>query len=333
MTFRAEADFEGDPSWQLRRALIEPDGNDAYRMIHGGSDQRAGWYVDRLGSFLLSQGEAEVNPEQEEELLRMPGTKPLGIYHKRLVRRAGNAAKGEAAPTLLRGAVAPERFVVTENGLRFEASFNEGYSVGIFLDQRDNRRRLLTGHIGAEFLLYSIGEEKPEVLNTFAYTCAFSVCAARAGARVTSLDLSKKYLEWGKRNFELNELRPEEHDFIYGDVFDWMPRLAKKGRRFDLVLIDPPTFSQSKKAGAFRVEKDYSRLIQNALPLLKPNGVLFCSTNASNWQPESFLAQVRGEIARAGRRIAQEKYFPQPPDFPLSREEPGYLKTVWMRLD
>src|ERR1700722_7436295 len=128
-------------------------------------------------------------------------------------------------------------------------SFTEGYSVGLFLDQRDNRRRFLTNHVAADFPLFPNGAAGAEVLNTFAYTCGFSVCAAKAGARTTSLDLSKKYLDWGKRNFALNGLDPAAHDFIYGDTFDWLRRLAKKGRAFDPVVLDPPTFSQSKEPG------------------------------------------------------------------------------------
>jgi 23S rRNA (cytosine1962-C5)-methyltransferase len=139
-------------------------------------------------------------------------------------------------------------------------------------------------------------------------------------------------LEWGKRNFALNQLDPSEHDFIYGDVFDWMGRLAKKGRSFDVVLIDPPTFSRSKAFGVFRVERDFSKLVEKALGLLKPDGVLFCSSNASEWRPENFLAEIKKAIRRNGREIVREKYYPQPPDFPISREEPAYLKTVWMRV-
>ena len=82
-----------------------------------------------------------------------------------------------------------------------------------------------------------------EILNAFAYTCGFSVCAAKAGWQTTSLDLSKKYLEWGKRNFVGNGLNPSAHEFIHGDVFDWFGRLAKKQRQFNLILLDPPTFS------------------------------------------------------------------------------------------
>ncbi len=88
------------------------------------------------------------------------------------------------------------------------------------------------------------------------------MCAARVGAHTTSLDLSKKYLEWGKRNFTLNGLDPAAHDFIYGDTFDWLRRLAKKGRVFDAVVLDPPTFSQSKEHGTFRAEK----ITGNSLP-------------------------------------------------------------------
>ena len=214
-------------------------------------------------------------------------------------------------------------------------SFNEGYSVGLFLDQRDNRRRFLTGHIAADFPLFKseIGNPKSEILNCFAYTCGFSVCAAKAGARTTSLDLSKKYLEWGKRNFALNGLDPAAHDFIYGDTFDWLRRLAKKGRAFDAVVLDPPTFSQSKEHGTFRAEKDYGRLVTAALPLVKPGGILFASTNAADWPPENFLADVDAAVRAAKRKILQRHYVPQPPDFPISRAEPAYLKTVWLRIN
>jgi len=211
---------------------------------------------------------------------------------------------------------------------QFELSFNEGYSVGLFLDQRDNRRRLLARHVAAEFPLFNT----EQVLNTFAYTCAFSVCAALAGARVTSLDLSKKYLEWGKRNFELNGLKPDAHDFIYGDVFDWLKRLAKKQRQFDVVLLDPPTFSKSKESGLFRAEEDYGRLVTEALKVLKPGGILFASSNAARWEPPKFVQAVRDAIILSKRKIVREHYVPQPPDFPISKAEPAYLKTLWMQI-
>jgi len=277
---------------------------------------------------------------QREELARLAKTfAARGVYHKILTRQVRRAAPAEASPQLVLGEAAPERFTVRENGVQFELSFAEGYSVGLFLDQRDNRRRLLTGHVAAGFSLLPSSLQSPitdrrlQILNTFAYTCGFSVCAAKTGARTTSLDLSKKCLDWGKRNFAVNQLDPAAHDFIYGDVFDWLRRLARKQRLYDVILLDPPTFSQSKESGVFRADKDYGRLVMAALPLLRTGGVLFASTNAADWPPEEFLAAVTEAIHRANRKILQQHYVPQPPDFPVTRAEPAYLKTVWLRVE
>ena len=289
--------------------------------------------VDRLGDFLLSQSEQPLRADQREELARrMEMLSVRGAYHKILSRQVRRATVADASPQRVLGEAAPERFEILENGIRFEMSFHEGYSVGLFLDQRDNRRRFLTGRIAADFFLPQLPSPNFHLLNCFAYTCGFSVCAARAGARTTSLDLSKKYLEWGRRNFALNALDPAAHDFIYGDTFDWLRRLAKKGRAFEVVALDPPTFSQSKESGVFRAEKDYGKLIAAALPVLKPDGILFASTNAADWPPEDFLADIETAVHQSRRKILQLHYFPQPPDFPVSRGEPAYLKTVWLRI-
>jgi 23S rRNA (cytosine1962-C5)-methyltransferase len=336
MTFRAPPDFAADARLGLRAALLEPEATNAYRLIHGASDGWPGWHVDRLGDYLLSQGEQSLNTAQRQELEGLMRTFcARGAYHKLFIRRVRKAGAAEASPQLVLGETAPERFTIRENGLAFELSFCEGYSVGLFLDQRENRRRLLTGHIAAGFPGFrsQITNQNCEILNAFAYTCAFSVCAARAGAHTTSLDLSKKYLEWGKCNFDVNQIEQAAHDFIYGDVFDWLGRLGKKNRRFDAILLDPPTFSQSKEYGVFRAEKDYGQLVTKALPLLKSGGVLFCSTNAADWPPEAFLSRIKDALRRSKRKAVQEHYAPQPPDFPISRAERAYLKTVWVRVE
>jgi len=331
VTFRAPADFAVDRGHALRAAIIEPKLTNSFRLVHGASDGWPDWYVDRLGDFLLSQSETPLGNGQRARLATFGGT----AYHKVLSRHVRNSTRGETSPQLVLGPVAPERFVVRENGVQFELSFNAGYSVGLFLDQRDNRRQLLTGHVAAGFPLLTsdIRNLKSEILNCFAYTCGFSVCAALAGARTTSLDLSKKYLEWGRRNFALNGLDPAAHDFIYGDAFDWLRRLAKQGRAFDCVLLDPPTFSQSKASGVFRAEKDFGKLVGAALPVIKANGVLFASSNAAGWSADDFLTAVGKAVQKAGRKIARQHYVPQPPDFPISRAEPAYLKTMWLRIE
>ena len=335
MHFEAPPDFGADPCIALRSAIVEPELTNAYRLIHGASDGFPGSYVDRLGDFVLFQSETAPSRPHLETLQKIATERCVrGVYHKRLIHQPGKPVSAESGPQHLLRETAPERFTILENGVRFELSFNEGYSAGLFLDQRDNRRRLLTGHVAADFPLFSSQKrtQAPEVLNTFTYTCGFSTCAAKAGAHTTSLDLSKKYLEWGRRNFGLNNLNPAEHDFIYGDVFEWLKRLAKKQRFFDVVLLDPPTFSQSKEFGAFRAQKDFRALAQAALPLLKSGGVLFASSNAATWEAAAFVPAIEKAITSSKRRILQRHYVPQPLDFPISRSDPAYLKTLWLRI-
>jgi 23S rRNA (cytosine1962-C5)-methyltransferase len=334
LEFHVPAEFGKDARLSLRESLIDPTQSDSFRILHGASDGEPGWYVDKLGPYLLSQAEAPASQEQEAELARLATTLNCkGTYHKLLNRRVRQANVQESSATLISGESAPEKFMIRENGLSFETSFVEGYSTGLFLDQRENRRRLLTGHVGPEFSLQAQADDAFKVLNTFAYTCGFSMAAAQAGAHTTSLDLSKKYLEWGKRNFEHNGLDPAQHDFIFGDVFDWVARFAKKQRTFDLVILDPPTFSQSRESGVFQAERDYSRLVALACKVVRKEGYLFASTNAAEWKPEDFVASVEQGLREAGRKAGRKQFVPQPPDFPGSRSEPPYLKTLWLQLD
>ncbi len=327
--FEVPPDFEADSREALRAAFIRREETNAYRLVHGAPDDWPGWRLDRLGDFLLSQSAGELTEEQAA-YLRSLGAQ--GVYHKRLSRDVRRLDPAEAAPVHIGGAVAPERFIVRENGVQYELGFTEGYSVGLFLDQRDNRRRFLVNHVAAGFRLFT-EPRRATFLNAFAYTCGFSVCAALAGARVTSLDLSKKHLDWGRCNFGLNGLDADAHNFIFGDAFDWLRRFARKGRRFDAIVLDPPTFSQSKEHGRFQVERDYGRLVTAALPLLPRGGVLLASANTARLGTNAFLGMVRAAIADAGRAVTQEHYAPQPPDFPVSRDEPAHLKTVWLRVE
>jgi 23S rRNA (cytosine1962-C5)-methyltransferase len=339
ISFESKPDFFGRQSISLRSALIEPGRTNAFRLMHGAADNDPDLYMDRFGECLLAQTASAAEPAEILESvapLRSSALSGLSqdnppVYLKLLTKSVSRTSTAEAQPQLISGEAAPEPFTIQENGILYEISFQQGYSVGLFLDQRDNRRRLLTNYVAPQFPLFENGLAGREVLNTFAYTCAFSVCAAVGGARTTSLDLSKKYLDWGKRNFTLNHIDPAAHDFIFGDLFDWAPRLAKKNRLFDLILLDPPTFSHSK-SGIFQAEKHYRKLVSAVLPLLHPNGILFASTNAQKLAPEKFLAEIRSAAADARRRILQEQYIPQPPDFPVTRDEPAYLKTVWLRL-
>lgn len=335
MEFTEEARFDrvGTGSAAVVSAMFGEGETNAHRCWHGAAHGHPGWRVDRLGEYLLVAAEGVVEASDVALAWPVEGGGPAGVYAKAWRRDVGQAAPGESGPVRLAGEPAPGRFEVVENGVRYGLSMEEGYSAGLFLDQRDNRRRLLVGHVGHGFPWLEGGLRGREVLNTFAYTGGFSVCAALAGARVTTMDLSRKYLDWARDNFRRNGLEPAGHDFLHGDCLDWMGRLGRKGRRFDVVLVDPPTFSRSREHGDFRAEKDYAELAWLAARLVGPGGVLFCSTNAARLEPERFLGMVRAGVGRAGRRVRAEHYAPQPPDFAVTREEPAYLKTVWIRME
>ncbi|MGB0579121.1 MAG: class I SAM-dependent rRNA methyltransferase [Limisphaerales bacterium] len=304
------------------------EATDSFRLIHGAADHHPGHYVEQLADWLLWQTENPDDAQMRATLEETAANRSLrGIYVKHLNRHVRGQHTKSVSPLLISGEAAPEPFLVRENGISFELAFNEGYSYGLFLDQRENRRRLLERKVTEEFPLRASGD----VLNTFAYTCAFSVCAAKAGYTTTSLDLSRKYLDWGKRNFQHNGLDPNAHDFIYGDALEWFRRLNNKGRKFDVIILDPPTFSKSRR-GVFRAEKDYTQLVAAALPLLRRDGVLLSSTNAARLDDGRFLAMIDAAFRETDRGISQEVATYQPPDFPDTDDEPAYLKAVWTRV-
>lgn len=159
------------------------------------------------------------------------------------------------------------RFAVHEHGLRFWVNLDDYLDTGLFLDHRPTR-----------LMIRDLCEGK-RVLNLFAYTGSFSVYAAAAGAaHVTTVDLSNTYIDWARDNFILNDLDPAGHAFIAADVLEWLSGV--KAPAFDVIVCDPPTFSNSKKMTAtFDVQRDHPALINQCLRLLNPAGELFFSTN------------------------------------------------------
>jgi 23S rRNA (cytosine1962-C5)-methyltransferase len=343
--FGRELTFESPPAflqhgpWSLREALVDPELTDAYRLAHGAGDGVPGRILERWGEWLLWQsdiedeGDAFCGSELEAVVQVAKRVGCRGVYGQRLHRRLQGKSAGELAPRLVWGEEAPASWFVHENGVRYEVRFGEGYSVGLFLDQRDNRRRVLVNHVARDFPVKEGGLGDAEILNLFAYTCGFSVSGALSGARTTNVDLSRRVLEWGKSNFRANRLAVDSHEFLAGDAFEWSRRLTRAGRRFDLVVLDPPTFSRTRKGRIFRIEQDLVALVQAAVPLVKSGGVLFVSTNAVGMRHEEFGAQIESTIGRLGRVVQQEHAVSQPPDFPSTREQPAHLKTVWMQLE
>ncbi len=180
---------------------------------------------------------------------------------------------------------APTRWFIHENGLRYEVRADTGLSSGLFLDQRANR------------LWVRENSENRSVLNLFSYTSGFSVAAAKGGATKTvSVDLSKNFLEWSKRNFALNEIPIETHEFRAMDTREYLKWAKKKALSFDLVICDPPSFSRSDK-GVFRIEKDLGALLSSVADVTKPGGaVLFCANYEGWYGTNDFREAIQAEI-------------------------------------
>src|SRR5262249_2719780 len=139
-----------------------------------------------------------------------------------------------------------------------------------------------------------VRQTKPKrLLNCFAYTCSFSIAAASVGAQTVNVDLSKKSLARGKENFALNSLPPNEHKFIADDVMLILPRLARKGEKFDMIILDPPTFSRSHRGRVFHAEEDYESLLLAALEVAERDCHILISTNCSTMREKALEVMAR----------------------------------------
>jgi 23S rRNA (cytosine1962-C5)-methyltransferase len=164
----------------------------------------------------------------------------------------------------------------------------------------------------------------------FAYTGAFSVAAAAGGAvQVTSVDAAGRYLDWACDNFRLNEITPEGHEFITGDCFVELDRMAKAGRFFDVILMDPPSFSTTRKS-RFSTSGGTADLVQKTLRLLNPGGLLVTSSNLQKMSLENYLKELRKGSLAVGRHLQVVSVSGQADDFPFTASFPegNYLKYV-----
>jgi len=310
-----------------RGSLLRDRELDAVRLVNGAGDEMPGLFVDRFGDVLVVHVEegatAVLAPFVEALAARV---EPRAIYAKELRRDVRTASKEALAPMLVWSRdeaagddEAPE-LIVREHAFRFVVRPAEGYSPGLFLDQRGNRLDLAREVVARL-------KKRPEctVLNLFSYTCSFSVAAALAAkesgiaharCKVTSVDLSQRWLDWGVRNFEANGLDAAAHEFARGDALTFLGIAAKKGRHFDVVVLDPPTFATSKQSGIFQVERDYPKLFELAARVAAPGATLLASHNQRDFTRPALVKKLKAGALKAGRRILRLDPFQSPPDFP-----------------
>ncbi|MCM2281575.1 MAG: class I SAM-dependent methyltransferase [Bdellovibrionaceae bacterium] len=281
-----------------------------WRWIHtDGLELRA----EQLGSIVdLQWFESEPPNESDWDDLHAL-TRLCGWHQWRLHLRRDRGRNPNEQSTWASSSELPETWTGEENGLRFEFRSNQGLSSGLFLDQRANRgwvRKTARGK---------------KVLNLFCYTGGFSVAAAAGGAeRTVSVDLSRNFLEWSRRNFALNDLEPATHEFRAMEAREFIKYATKKELRYDLIICDPPSFGRSEK-GVFRIEKELRPLIVSLAPLLSTGGQLLVSCNYEGWNELRFAEEVKAAAQVARLRVQSA---PRPDwDFELP-DEPAILKSA-----
>ena len=281
-------------SWietELLRAF-ELEKTNAHRL----ATARDGW-MERLGDDVLVSFKSE---ETGERLIEeyAAWTRETGFAAKRLFARFLPRENSERVPPkrLFGDASVDLKGVVMERALRFGVDFGVGYSPGLFIDQRENRS-----------FVRQLAPRK--VLNCFAYTGSFSVAAAAVGATTLSIDLSRKSLERAQNNFALNNLSTAGHRFITDDVLEVIPRLARKGEMFDLIVLDPPTFSRSRRGKAFHVQTDFESLLFQTLDLTGRGTRILLSTNCSklNERKLEMMARFCLKISRRAGTFHREQ--------------------------
>jgi 23S rRNA (cytosine1962-C5)-methyltransferase len=289
---------------------------DAYRLVHGAADGAPGLFVDRFGDALIVHADSHAILTSWRDALPREGF--ATAYAKVHPRQASREASSE----LMLWGEPREELVVHERGVHYVIRPRAGLNVGLFLDMREVRQWLREHATGRG------------VLNLFAYTCSFGVAATLGGAqRVLNLDLSRTYLDWGKANYRANNLATDDADFVFGDAFDWLGRFARRSQQFDLVIVDPPSFS-STRGGAFAVQRDFPRLIEAAARATAPGGILLAATNHAGTTEARFDAWLRSGLETAGRRGRVERRWHEPfADFPLVDGQHPYLKVSALTLD
>lgn len=323
-----------DPAWFLaqltkavqRRTPLVADGRTTgYRLVHGENDGLPGLVVDRYAQTLviklytaawlphlpdLLPGLATVQPA-ERIVLRM----------SRALQKAPEYLYGLTDGMILTGPSLVGPVVFLENGLRFEADPIHGQKTGFFLDQRDNRARVEGLAAGKR------------VLNVFAYNGGFSLYVARGGAtQVASLDISRPALNAAERNFALNQDAPTvaaaSHQLLVGDAFQLLAEMASNGRRFDLVIIDPPAFAK-QQAEVERALAAYAQLTRLGLGVLAPGGTIVLASCSSRVSADAFFSTVTQAAAQIRRPLQSFAQTTHALDHPVGFPEGAYLKCLY----
>jgi len=304
-------------AWRVRESLGLLDLKYPRRVFHGPGEGTSAFehtlLIDRfLDYYWITARDAELRQSEINQVLKFLKSKNAKAIF--LMQRA--LGQKELSLHVLHGSEPEGDIIVPEGDLKFIIRFKGVHHPGLFLDHEPLRRWLV-----------SCSKNK-KVLNTFAYTGSLSVAAKRGGAsHVTSLDLSNPAIEWAKNNWQLNGFFEEDATWIVDDYFDRMKRFKKKDEKFDCIILDPPSFSRSKKQ-TFSTKKDLPLLFSLALDCLESGGVLVASINSLDVSHIKILNDLKDASQKTKSQLKILKRIEQPESFltPLADESLRYLK-------
>jgi len=294
----------------------------AFRVLNGEGDGLGGVTIDYFdGYYMLTWYSIGIFTFKEmivEALKECVEYK--GIYEKKRFDTKGQYLEDNS--DFVCGEESPKPLIVKENNVNFAVYLDDGAMTGIFLDQKDVRKTIRDK--------YSKGKT---VLNAFSYTGAFSVYAALGGAlKTTSVDLAKRSLPKTSEQFCVNDIDPKSQEIIVDDVFNYFKYAVKKQYKFDMVVLDPPSFARSKKM-TFSVSKDYVKLLKEAISITNKNGIIVASTNSANFGMMKFRQFIEQAFKEIGGRFDILETYSLPKDFTVCNEfkEGNYLKVVFIK--
>ncbi len=303
-----------------RKQFYKSSDTTAFRVLNGEGDGLGGLIIDYYDGYYVvswySEGIYTFRDEIIAALQKVANFK--GIYEKKRFDTKGKYIEGDDFVAGERGEFP---LIVKENGVNFAVYLNDGAMVGVFLDQRNVRKQIRD--------TYAKGRT---VLNMFSYTGAFSVFAALGGAsKTTSVDLANRSLSKTIEQFSVNEIDYEAQDIIVEDVFLYFKYAAKKKMKFDMVVLDPPSFARSKKY-TFSAAKDYKNLLKETIAITENNGIIVASTNCSAFDMKKFKGFIDTAFKEMNGKYKILEEHSLPEDFRTIDQfkEGDYLKVVFI---
>lgn len=307
---------------EKRADFFESEDTTAFRVFNGEGDGIGGLTIDFFNGFYMvswySEGIYAFRDVVYEALNKALNTR--GIYEKLRFNTNGQYVEQD---DYVSGEKGEFPLIVLENGMNFAVDLNDGAMTGIFLDQRNVRKALRD-----QFAM------DKTVLNTFSYTGAFSVAAALGGAAgTTSVDLAKRSLPKTIEQFSVNEIDYESQDIKVMNVFDYFSYAKRHNLKFDVVVLDPPSFARTKKM-TFSTAKDYPKLLTDALAITNDQGIIIASTNNASFDMKKFKTFIDKAFKDANTQYKIIEQHQLPEDFAVPHNFPefNYLKVVIIQV-